>query len=203
MISSALALIDVWHLAPRTTMPSALLVDDVHVEVGIGLRVRRQRAVALHVGLRHRDREVAVAAVLGRTPAARSSASPSSTRSRANSASVPISLISVTIVPPRPVTVSISCDRASRSSVERGSAVVGAVLLAGVGVLRDREVAVQRIVPDLVVERGVVDRDPQLGLGQDVGNAPTAVPEHAAVAERRPVLVSGRRGPSRHCRRAP
>ena len=37
-----------------------------------------------------------------------------------------------------------------------------------------------------------VDRDAQVGFGQDVGNASAPVPEHATVVERRPVLVSGR-----------
>ena len=47
-------------------------------------------------------------------------------------------------------------------------------------------------MPDLVVERGVIDRDAEVGFGQDVGNAPTAVPEHPTVVERCAVLVSGR-----------
>ena len=86
----------------------------------------------------------------------------------------------------------MSRERASRSSDRARDRVVRAVLLAGVGILGDREVAVERIVPDLVVERGVVDRDPQVGLREDVGDAPTPVPEGAPVTERRAVLVGGR-----------
>ena len=48
----------------------------------------------------------------------------------------------------------------------------------------------------------MVDRDPQVGLGQDVGDAPTAVPEHAAVIGATRGTRRRSPGPSRHSRRA-
>ena len=166
-------------------------------EVGVGLLVRRLRAVALHVGLRDRDREVVVAAVLveGLTPLARLALEH---RSQAEQR-VGADSFSEISVPPSAVIVSISRMRASRSSVVWG---IGStrVFVAGVGILRHREVAIRRVVPDLEVERGVVDRDTQVGLLEDVVDPLPAVPEGATVAERRAVLVGGRR-PIGHSRR--
>jgi len=167
------------------------LLHHVHVVVGIGLRVRRQRAVALHVGLGHRHREIGVAAVLVERLGARQ-------RLALEHAEQPEQGVGPDLLDQRdhrPAEAGDGLDQARPRQQILGrprDRVVRAELLAGVRVLRHREVAVQRIVPDLVVERGVIDGDAQVGNGQDVGNAPTAVPEHAAVAERRPVLVSGR-----------
>ena len=101
-------------------------------------------------------------------------------------------MTSVTMVPPRPVTVSMR--RRAGEQVVRPNAGSRSTRCTppGVGVLGDREVAVERIVTDLVVERGVVDGHAQVGFLEDVGDAPAAVPEGAAVAQRREVLVGGR-----------
>ena len=83
--------------------------------------------------------------------------------------------------------------RARQQVVRRvGDRVVRAVFAPGVGILRHRKVAIERVVPDLVVERGVVDRDAEVGLLEDVGDPPPAVPEGATVAERGAVLIGGR-----------
>ena len=96
------------------------------------------------------------------------------------------------MVPPRPVTVSIRRERGDQVLRRVRDRVVRAVFAPGVGILGDGEVAVERVVADLVVERGVIDRHPEVGLLEDVGDASTPVPQRAPVTQRRAVLVGGR-----------
>ena len=169
------------------------LLHHVHVVVGIGLRVRREGTVALDVGLGDGHREVVDAAVLVerlRPLQWLALEHPQETEQR----------VRADLLDQGDHRAAEARDRLDEPGTRQqvvGRArerVVRAELLTGVGILRDREVAVERIVPDLVVERRMVDRDPEVGFGQDVGNRPTAVPEHAAVAEGRAVLVGGRQG---------
>ena len=64
----------------------------------------------------------------------------------------------------------------------------------------DREIAIRRVVPDLEVDRGMLDRDAQVGFG-DVVDALAPVPHDPAVLERRTVLVGGTQRHTRQSRR--
>ena len=167
------------------------LLDDVDVEVGIGLRVRREGAVTLDVGLRDRDRQIVVAAVLvvGDGPLARLALEhPEQAEQRVGADLLHQRHHRATEAGDR-----LDQPRARQQVVRRvGDRVVRAVFAPGVGILRHRKVAIERVVPDLVVERGVVDRDTEVGLLEDVGHPPPAVPEGATVAERGAVLIGGR-----------
>ena len=96
--------------------------------------------------------------------------------------------MSVTIVPPAAVTVSMSFDRASRSS---WSAVCGSTadVLTGVGVLRHHQLMVGLVVREVEVDGRVVDGDPQLGFVGDVGDAPPPVIDLTAVLQGLSILV--------------
>ena len=95
------------------------------------------------------------------------------------------------IVPHSSEPISISRER--RSEVVGGARdrVERVVLFAGDRVDRaTASVAVRVVVRHLEVDARVVDRDAQVGLGDDVVDALAPVPERAAVAQRRSVLVS-------------
>ena len=108
-------------------------------------------------------------------------------------------MTSVTSVPPSAVTVSIRREPGQEVVGAARDAVVRGALLAGVGILVDGQVALRRIVADLVVECRVVDCDAQLRLLGDVADAPAPVVEGATVAQGGAVLVGG---PQRHARQS-
>ena len=69
-------------------------------------------------------------------------------------------------------------------------AVVGADVFASVRILGNHQLAVGRIVGELEVDRGMVHRHPELGLGQHVRDASAPVVDLASVLKRGPVLIA-------------
>ena len=164
-------------------------VDDVDVEVGIGLLVRRQRTVALDVGLRDGHREVAVAAMAVERLRTLERLAFEDALHREQRVAADL----LDERDHRPAQPGDRLDQARAREQVVGAtrdAVVRVVVLTRVGILRDREVAVGRIVGDLVVERGMVDRDPQLRVDRHVDPVSLVI-EGSPVAERLAVLVGG------------
>ena len=176
-------------LGPPHDDPVGVLADDVEVEVGIRLLVRRLGAVALHVGLGDRDHEV----VLRAAPVERLRPLELHTGERREQAEHRVGA-HILDREDRPAQQRADLDqlRPARQVVGGARHRVERVVLARNRVVaHDRERAVRVVVRHVEVDARVVDRDAEIGLRADVVDPLALVPEHPAVSEGLPVLVSG------------
>jgi hypothetical protein len=183
------------RLCPAHDNAVAAPFDDVDVEVGIGLRGGRQRTVAFHVRLRHRDRKIVRPAVA-------------------------IEGVDATLVvaavfrierrgDPRQREQRVGADlldqhdqRApggrgaldERTALQQVVAASRELVVARVLVLvfrDDRELALGRVVGQLIVDRRVPDGHADHRMGRDVGHALAAEIHRAIVLQALHILLNG------------